>query len=177
LNLEIQPLDLAALARTRCTQLAPLAARRQVQLAVTGLPAAWALGDPDRLSQVLNNLLDNAIRYSPPGATVSVEIGIGMSPTGPGSASPLCLCAVHDRGPGIAAQQLPLIFDRFYRTDTSRNRQTGGAGLGLAIVRALVLAQGGQVSAESVEGQGTTIHFSIPACQDCHQTDRDLTHS
>jgi signal transduction histidine kinase len=81
-----------------------------------------------------------------------------------------CQCAVADRGAGISAKHLPLIFDRFYRTDASRNRQTGGAGLGLAIVRALVLAQGGQIGAESMQGQGTTIRFTLPADPDCHPT-------
>jgi signal transduction histidine kinase len=159
LNLDLQPLDLADLARARCDHLTSLAARGQVRLAVTGVEAAWGLGDVDRLSQVLDNLLDNAIRYSPPGTTVSVEISASAVVAGDHE----CWCAVRDCGPGIAEKHLPFIFDRFYRTDTSRNRQTGGAGLGLAIARALVLAQGGRISAESVLGQGTTIRFSIPA--------------
>jgi signal transduction histidine kinase len=156
--MEIQPLDLVELARERCAHFAALAARRQVQLAVTGMQSACALGDVDRLSQVLDNLLDNALRYSPPGFAVTVEISV---------ASGECTCAVRDRGAGISEKHLPFIFDRFYRADESRNRQTGGAGLGLAIVRALVLAMGGRISAESLVGQGTTIFFSIPTSQDC----------
>ncbi len=162
LNLEIGPLDLAELARARCSHLATLAARRQLQLVVTGLETAQVRGDVDRLSQVLDNLLDNAIRYSPLGSTVTVEL----------SASPgEFQCAVSDRGAGIPEKHLPFIFERFYRADASRNRQTGGAGLGLAIVHALVLAQGGRISAESQEGQGTNIRFSLPASQDCLPTD------
>jgi signal transduction histidine kinase len=152
LNLSMEPVDLAELARARCAHLAALAARSQVQLSVSGAESACVLGDPDRLAQVLDNLLDNAIRYSPPGATITVELALSAGE---------CQCAVRDQGAGIAARHLPLIFDRFYRTDASRNRQTGGAGLGLAIVRALVLAQGGTIGAESVEGQGTTIRFSL----------------
>jgi two-component system sensor histidine kinase BaeS len=153
LNMDIRPLDLAELARARCENLSTLAARRKVSLIVTGAESALVAGDTDRLSQVLDNLLDNAIRYSPEGSTVTVEIRSGAGE---------CQCAVRDCGAGIPEKHLPFIFDRFYRADASRNRQTGGAGLGLAIVRALVLAQGGQISAESVEGQGTTIKFVLP---------------
>lgn len=162
LKLEMHPLDLAALARARCSHLASLAARSSVQFAVTGLASAWALADADRTSQVLDNLLDNAIRFSPPGSVVTVEVGTDAAE---------CRCAVHDCGPGISEAHLPYIFDRFYRTDTSRNRQTGGAGLGLAIARALILAQGGGIGAESVQGHGTTIRFSLPMSTDCHSFD------
>src|SRR5690606_12041932 len=131
------PLGLAGLARERCSHLAPLAARGQVKLEVAGEEPACVLADADRLAHVLDNLLDNAIRYSPPGSTVTVEVAAGDAEIH---------CKVRDRGPGIPEKHLPFIFDRFYRTDLSRNRQTGGAGLGLAIVRALVTAQGGRVS-------------------------------
>ena len=163
LKLDREPLDLSELARTRCEHLTTLAAHRKVSLAVTGAESAWVLGDADRLSQVLDNLLDNAIRYSPDGSTVTVEMR---------SSAEECQCAVNDCGAGIPEKHLPYIFDRFYRADASRNRQTGGAGLGLAIVRALVLAQGGQISAESVEGQGTTIRFTMPRVEGAsHQTE------
>jgi two-component system, OmpR family, sensor histidine kinase BaeS len=153
LNMEIEPLDLVELVRARCDHLSALAARREVHLVVKGAESAWVAGDVDRLSQVLDNLLDNAIRYSPEDSTITVEIH---------SSGSECQCAVSDCGPGIPEKHLPFIFDRFYRADASRNRQTGGAGLGLAIVRALVLAQGGQISAESGLGQGTTIRFTLP---------------
>lgn len=153
LNMEIQPLDLAELARARCAHLAGLAAHRQVKFAVTGAETAWALGDTDRLSQVLDNLLDNALRHSPQDSTVTIEISCVVGK---------CQCALRDCGAGIPEEHLPFIFERFYRADASRNRQTGGAGLGLAIVRALVLAQGGEISAESKVGQGTIIRFSLP---------------
>jgi len=162
LNIEIQPIDLADLARARCSHFSSLASHRDIQLVVNAQETSWALGDVDRLSQVLDNLLDNAIRYSQPGSIVSIEIK---------TSSNECHCAVCDNGAGIAKQHLPFIFDRFYRADTSRNRQTGGAGLGLAIVRALVLAQSGRISAESQEGLGTTISFSLPAIKNCHPID------
>jgi heavy metal sensor kinase len=164
LNLRLQPLDLGEMARTRCEHLAPLATRRQVKLSVvvgkTSLPPC-VLGDADRLAQVLDNLLDNAIRYSPEGSTIKVEVRQNGTE---------CECAVQDHGPGIPQKHLPMIFERFYRADASRNRQTGGAGLGLAIARALVTAQGGYISIESIEGEGTTLRFSLPASADCLPT-------
>jgi len=156
LNLHLQPLDLGEVARSRCEHLAPLAIRRQVKLSVAvdeTTPSPCVLGDADRLSQVLDNLLDNAIRYSPEGSTITVEVRQNGSE---------CECSVHDCGPGIPQKHLPMIFERFYRADASRNRQTGGAGLGLAIARALVSAQGGRICAESVEGEGTTLRFYLP---------------
>ena len=108
------------------------------------------------MAQVIDNLLDNAIRHSPEDTTITVSI----KPTNDGVE-----CSVADQGTGIPARHLPFIFERFYRVDAarSRNRKDGGTGLGLAIARALVLAQGGQISAQSVEGAGTTITFWLPA--------------
>lgn len=154
LDVECEPLDLAELARARCIHLAGLAARQQVRLEVTGTASAMVTGDADRLAQALDNLIDNAIRYSPAGSVVTVEIGLGVGES---------QCAVRDHGAGIPAEHLPFIFERFYRADASRNRRTGGAGLGLAIVRALIEAQGGRVSAESQIGIGTTMRFWLPA--------------
>ena len=110
-------------------------------------------GDADRLAQVLDNLLDNAIRYTQAGSTVTVSLR---------SIENLIECAVSDQGPGIPADHLPMIFERFYRAEASRSRSDGGAGLGLAIARALVEAHGGRITARSALGHGTTITFSVP---------------
>ncbi len=72
-------------------------------------------------------------------------------------------CSVSDRGPGISPENLPLIFERFYRVDKSRDRESGGSGLGLAIARALIEAQGGSIQAQSKMGDGTIITFTLPA--------------
>lgn len=168
LRLNIQPLDLAELARARCAHLSALASRRGVTLTVTGAESALVQADPDRLAQVLDNLLENATRYSPAGSTVAVEIARDEEKV---------TCAVRDTGPGIAAKHLPFIFDRFYRADTSRTRQTGGAGLGLAIVKSLILAQGGQVRAESVEGQGAVIEFSLSGVWPALQQGKTYNHN
>lgn len=153
LQLDLRPLDLAGLARTRCEGLARLAAPRGIGFSVETGERVWVRGDADRLAQVLDNLLDNAIRHSPENAPISILIE---------KEARKVRCSVRDQGSGIAPQHLPFIFDRFYRADVSRNRQTGGTGLGLAIVRALVAAQGGRVAAESRIGEGTTITFWLP---------------
>ena len=153
LNMHIQPLNLSELAHIRCEHLSRLAANRQVQFAIQFDEPIWVLGDSDRLAQVLDNLLENATRYSPEGSTVAVEIF---------KSGGECQCVVRDSGRGIPEKHLPFIFERFYRADNSRNRQTGGAGLGLAIARALVQAQGGRIQADSVKDQGTTIRVTLP---------------
>jgi len=147
LQLNIQDLDLVELARMRCENMSRLAARQHVELKVVG-DSNSVSADPDRLSQVLDNLLDNAIRHSPANSTITVTI----KPKEDGIE-----CSVSDLGKGIPAKNLPFIFERFYRVETSRDRISGGTGLGLAIARALVTAHGGKISAQSLEGEGTTI--------------------
>lgn len=110
--------------------------------------------DPQGVSQVLQNLLENAIRYTAPDGTITVAA------TAEGGDIRL---SVSDTGPGIASEHLPRIFERFYRADPGRGREQGGTGLGLAIVRHLVEAHGGRVQAESEAARGTTIHCWFPA--------------
>ena len=154
LKLQLQPLDLGELARARCAQLSLLAQERQLELHVVAEREYRVLADPDRMVQVLDNLLANAIRYAPERSAVSVTLR---------RLDNEIECAVSDRGPGIAPEHLPFIFERFYRADASRDRRTGGSGLGLAIVRALLLAQAGQIRAESAAGQGSAFIFRLPA--------------
>ena len=144
LNLKIESIDLGELARARCDNLSALAEPRRVAFNVEAQEQIKVRGDADRLVQVSDNLLGNAIRHTPDVSAVSVSIQREGNQV---------LCAVSDQGPGIPAQHLPHIFERFYRVDTSRNRHSGGSGLGLAIVRSLVSAQGGRITADSVEGQ------------------------
>jgi len=161
LNLKIETLDLVELARARCEVLSTLAAPRQVSLHIQGQDQACIKGDGDRMSQVLDNLLDNAIRHAPEGSAVTLNILRSEAEIS---------CAVTDQGPGIPAEHLPFIFERFYRVDSSRARHTGGSGLGLAIVHSLVTAQGGRISIDSFEVEGTTITFWLPADANCHKT-------
>jgi two-component system, OmpR family, sensor histidine kinase BaeS len=109
--------------------------------------------DPDRLAQVLGNLVDNALRHTPSGGTVAL--------TATRQGDELWL-QVTDDGPGIAAEDLPHIFERFYRGDKARTRQTGGSGLGLAIAHSLVSAHKGRLWAESQTGQGATFTLALP---------------
>ncbi len=114
-------------------------------------------GDAGRLAQVLGNILDNAARFAAPGSVITVTLTRQNS---------LARVAVHDVGETIAADSLPHIFERFYRADPSRGRGSGGAGIGLAIVKELVAAHGGNVGAES-ERDGVTVWFELPlrACE------------
>jgi signal transduction histidine kinase len=115
------------------------------------LPAL--LVDPERVHQVLFNLLDNAVRYTAHGGEVTVaarRVNGG------------CEIAVSDTGQGIAPEHLPRVFDRFYRADAARSRGDGGTGLGLAIARSVVEAHGGRIRAESRVGAGSVFTFDLP---------------
>ena len=109
--------------------------------------------DPERLHQVLFNLLDNAYRFSPTGGVVTVRAARDNG---------ALRVSVEDTGPGIPAEHLPLVFERFYRADPSRSRQDGGTGIGLAIARSVVEAHGGEIWAESTVGKGATFSFVLP---------------
>jgi signal transduction histidine kinase len=148
-------LDPAAAAREVWASLGDRAAARSVEFAIDVAPDAPELrADPDALRQVLTNLLDNSLRHTPQGGTITCRIrredgGVALS--------------VRDTGTGIARGHLPRIFERFYRADASRSRDAGGTGLGLAIVKHLVEGHGGRVSAESEPGAGTAVTCWFPA--------------
>jgi signal transduction histidine kinase len=109
--------------------------------------------DTMRIGRVLNNLISNALRHTPEGGKIEVtakRTEAGMEVT------------VSDTGEGIRAEDLPKIFDRFYRGEKSRSRSTGGAGLGLAIAQGIVRAHGGDIHVESQAGQGSRFTFTLP---------------
>jgi len=118
----------------------------------TGLPLVFI--DRDRIHQVLHNLIDNALRYIPAGGTIK----IGASYTTPGWVT----VSVADSGGGIVPEDLPYVFDHFYKADRSRHRGHGGAGIGLAMVKQLVELHGGKVWVESQKGKGSTFFFTLP---------------
>lgn len=159
LTLELEPLRLADLARTRAARFAPLADQRGVRLSVAENEdiVECALADPHRITQVMDNLLTNALRHTPAGGQVIVTVA---------SAGAYVRCNVVDTGCGIGEEHLARIFDRFYRADAARSRVQGGSGLGLAICRALVSAHGGRIEVESAVGRGTTATFCLPVA-DC----------
>jgi two-component system sensor histidine kinase BaeS len=111
------------------------------------------MADRNRLYQVMANLISNAIKYTQNGGCINVDVVDNKD---------FVAISVKDNGIGINESDLPFIFERFYRTDKSRNRTTGGAGIGLAIVKAIVLAHGGEVSVESEEGVGSTFKVVLP---------------
>jgi two-component system sensor histidine kinase BaeS len=119
----------------------------------TGLPLVFI--DKDRIRQVLHNLIANALRYTPAGGTIR----IGASYTTPGWVT----MSVSDSGSGIDPEDLPYVFDHFYKADRSRHRGYGGAGIGLAMVKQLVELHGGKVWVESQKGKGSTFFFTLPA--------------
>ena len=154
LNLQRESVDVAQLVRATVDKLAPQAGAREVALQVEASPdAPLALADPDRIEQVLVNLLDNAIKYSRPGGTVTVRLDGGQGG--------VARVQVRDEGLGIPAENLARIGERFYRADKARSRAEGGSGLGLAIAQALVEAHGGRLWLESQEGQGTVVTFTL----------------
>lgn len=154
LSLHMGPVDVGGLLGGLFVNLEPVAVARSVNLRVEAAPDLPAVqADGDRLRQVFVNLIANALQYTPAGGSVRVEAR-------PDAGS--LRVAVCDSGPGIPAEDLPHLFDRFYRADKSRTRATGGSGLGLAIVRSLVELHGGRVSVESREGQGSCFTVLLP---------------
>lgn len=151
LTLQREPLDIAA------------AVRRATAAEIAGAPvtmhvaddAAIVLADAGRFEQMLPNLIGNARRHTPDGGRIDVRTS---------RAGGLIRIDVADTGSGIAPEHLPHVFDRFYRADASRDRATGGAGLGLAIVRRLAEAHGGTVTARSDGiGRGAVLTLLLPA--------------
>jgi len=153
-SLSLQPLPLDEVVESVVAMMRPRAESGGVAVRVelpAGLPAVRA--DDDRLTQILVNLVDNAVKYTGRGGTVSIsarEVGDGMLEV-----------AVADTGIGIPASDLPRITERFYRVDKARSRELGGTGLGLAIVKHLVMAHGGELKLESEVGKGTIARFTL----------------
>jgi signal transduction histidine kinase len=153
LLLEKQPLDLAEVARAAGEAFAPRFAAAAIDFAESGEPVTVE-GDAGRIEEIIANLLSNALRYSEPGGRVSLATGRVDSDA---------FVEVTDTGSGIAPEDLPHIFTRFWRGDRSRSRASGGTGIGLAIVHELVRAHDGRIEVESTLGLGTRMRVLIPA--------------
>jgi two-component system OmpR family sensor kinase len=151
MDLRLGPTPLAEVIAQALQRFHDVAAERRVTLRQSG--ESVVLGDPARLAQVLDNLLSNAIRYSPPGGDILVSSD---------TQGDTVVLRVSDQGPGIPAEQQNAVFDRFFRIDPSRHHATGGAGLGLAICRAIVEGHGGRIAIEP-SPVGTVVRADLPA--------------
>lgn len=143
------PVNLAAVVDSAVSRHLPRARELGVSLTSSSAAAAWGIGDEDRLLQATSNLIENALRLTPPGGSVSVEAGAGQ-------------IFVRDTGPGLAAEDLPHAFERFYLYDRYRSQRAVGSGLGLAIVKELISAMGGGVNAASRPAGGAEFALQVP---------------
>jgi two-component system, OmpR family, phosphate regulon sensor histidine kinase PhoR len=152
------PADLGNLVRRAAVRLQPQAEPKAIELTVD-VPAGLPLGyfDPERVEQVLVNLLQNAVKFTPPGG----KVGITVERQGAELRT-----SVSDTGPGIASEELDRVFERFYKAD--RSRSNSGSGLGLAIAKHLILLHGGRIWAESPTRGGSIFHFTVPVATDEH---------
>jgi two-component system phosphate regulon sensor histidine kinase PhoR len=156
--LRLAPLEVAPVVDDVLQILSERAARSGVEVGSRVAPETRrVMADGDRLRQVLINLVDNAIKYTPSGGRVVVRAGPLR-----GGRPEMVEIAVDDTGPGIPAQDLPRLTERFFRVDKARSRALGGTGLGLAIVKHIVQAHGGWLEITSSVGRGTTARFALP---------------
>ena len=153
MNLRIQPCHLGELVESAAASVQPLAQEKQVDLSIGPAAEIVINADPQRISQALRNLLVNAVTHTPVDGQVLVRVDQKNSHAA---------ISVKNTGLGIPPEDLPHIFDRFYRVDKSRSRSTGGVGLGLTITKHLVEAHGGTIEASSQEGQGTLMVVTLP---------------
>jgi two-component system phosphate regulon sensor histidine kinase PhoR len=162
LNAHVAPsesLDLGAVVAETAGIMAPLAHERGVALAIE-LPEQpiLMLGDHDEMIRLVENLLENAIKYGGSGGQVQVAVGRAAAEHGPRGVE----LTVGDRGPGIPPEHLPRLTERFYRVDTAESRNQGGTGLGLAIVKHIVARHRGRLTIESTPGVGTLVRVTVP---------------
>jgi signal transduction histidine kinase len=154
LPLHCQPEDLAALIRETVSQFELLQPQHHFVFNSAGEIPATIVCDRDRMTQVLENLLSNAAKYSPPGSTITIVLAVEGEKV---------RVTVSDQGIGMTPEQLERVFEKFYRADTS-DTAVGGLGLGMNIVRQIVESHGGTIEVESAPGKGTRVSFTLPTC-------------
>lgn len=147
-----QPIDVAEVVRSAAALVEPLAQQQEVEMHLQLQPAV-TLGNPDQLTQVVTNLLTNAVQYNHPAGEVFVTVGKDETSA---------VLSVRDTGEGIAAEHQPRIFERFYRVDMARSSVRGGSGLGLAICRQIVEGHGGTIDVVSEPGHGSVFTVRMP---------------
>jgi len=151
-----QCVDLSGIAHWIVEQMQLLAAEKHISLGCMASSQVFIVADPARVKQVLVNLLDNAIKYTPEGGRIEIAVHTTQAKA---------ILEVHDTGIGIPSASLPHVFKRFFRSDEARSRESGGTGLGLSIVQAICNAHGGSVDIDSAEGMGTTVRVGLPLFQ------------
>jgi len=150
-------LDLAVIARSAIDECRLSADKRKIEIVIADEASCYVLGDQSQLHMALSNLIQNAINYSPE----STRVGVAVATT-----DDLVEFTVTDQGVGIPEKDLERIFERFYRVDPARSRETGGTGLGLSIVKHVASNHGGDISVWSLEGQGSTFTLRLPRAKD-----------
>jgi signal transduction histidine kinase len=153
-NRPAREIDFVPITRGVADELRPLAEAKHLTLSCAAPESAKLHGNPDQLQRLCYNLIENAIKYTAQG---SVSVKVTLSP------ARQALLTVEDTGPGIAAEHLPHLFERFYRVDAARSREAGGSGLGLAIAHSIVTSHGGAIDVKSDFGHGTIVTVSLPA--------------
>jgi signal transduction histidine kinase len=162
-QVELEPVSLASVAQPLVDAIQPVAEEKGVTVGLIADPNVWCLGDATRLRHLMLNLLNNALQYTPAGGRIDVQVGrTGHVP----------FLRVTDTGEGISPEDLPHIFRRFYRGDRARQRGTGNAGLGLAIVRWIVDAHGGDIQVQSQPGNGARFTVTLQETEAPVQTAR-----
>jgi two-component system, OmpR family, sensor kinase len=150
-----EPVNLATVVEDAVSSVGSMATERGITIAVDGVPAI-VNGDPNRLRELISNLLINAVQHSFRGGTVTCSVS---------ALGPMTCMVVSDTGAGVDAEDLPHIFERFYRAGRARSRASGGAGLGLAISKWIAESHGGHIRCESSKGQGARFVIELPALE------------
>jgi heavy metal sensor kinase len=145
------PLNLTDMLEVIVEQFQPMVEKKNLSVQMILPPALPVVGDPDHLTRLFLNLLDNTVKYTPRGGQITIQ-----APRAPARIT------IHNTGPGIPPEHLPHLFERFYRVDADRSRETGGDGLGLAIAQEIVRLHGGEIRVESAPGQGVTVTVFLP---------------
>jgi signal transduction histidine kinase len=148
--------DIGTVVEQTVDSLQPLAAERGLELTVTATHGLHVSGDREQLRQLIVILVDNALRYTPHGGAVEIDVA---------RLNGTVAIAISDTGIGIEHAELEKVFDRFYRADEARNRDSGGTGLGLSIARQLADEHGGRITVESSPGKGSTFTVRLPSAE------------
>ena len=152
-RIEMRSVELSSVLKITLDHMSLLADEKAILVTCHAAAPVWVTGDAMRLKQVIVNLVDNAIKYTPDGGRIEVSLQ---------AQEEQAVLSVADTGIGIPVESLPFVFDRFYRADKARSRESGGTGLGLAIVKAICTAHNGVVSVESSENKGSTFKVQLP---------------